>query len=59
MNKPITIHKLSKQLGLTSRPLHHWEAERINDLITEKQLIQFLAFLHEQKSHIITEENEF
>lgn len=27
MNKPIAIHKLSAQIGLTSRTLRHWESE--------------------------------
>ncbi|WP_162551093.1 MerR family transcriptional regulator [Paenibacillus tepidiphilus] len=27
MNRRITIHKLSEQMGLTSRTLRHWEAE--------------------------------
>ena len=27
MNSPIAIHKLSAQLGLTSRTLRHWESE--------------------------------
>lgn len=27
MNKPITINKLSQQIGLTSRTLRHWESE--------------------------------
>lgn len=27
MNKPITINKLSEQVGLTSRTLRHWESE--------------------------------
>jgi DNA-binding transcriptional MerR regulator/DNA gyrase inhibitor GyrI len=27
MNKPVAIHKLSAQVGLTSRTLRHWESE--------------------------------
>lgn len=29
MEKPIPIQKLAAQLGLTSRTLRHWEAERL------------------------------
>lgn len=29
MSKPIAIHKLSRQVGLTSRTLRHWESEEL------------------------------
>lgn len=36
MNKPIAIHKLSAQVGLTSRTLRHWESEGLFSSIRDK-----------------------